>query len=435
MRSLRARLLGGILLCTIAMGLGSGVWAFRWAFGEAIELQDAILLQIGALAINRLQTELPAQSGVDAEAKVVIKEIWSSTSGAENETVPPKIPRGIADGLYTISQGEGPWRVLVRTRADGSRVAIAQPTAARDEIARDSAVQAVLPFFALIPCLMLLTTVVIHYSFRPVTRLAKQLDDGKQSHHPQQLKSDDIPTELQPFINSINRLLERIAVMFDHQRRFIAHAAHELRTPITALAVQAENLKRSELPEDARNRLIVLGCGIQRSARLLEQLLALAKYEDGRTASLAVRLDDVVKSVVGDYLTPARARSIDLGFSRLETVWVRGDDTALAVMVRNLIDNAIRYSREGGRVDVSVFRGEDRAFLLVEDTGPGIADGALDDVFEPFNRGAQVESDGTGLGLSIVRRIVDNHNGTIRLENVTSSENTGLCATVTFPTI
>jgi two-component system, OmpR family, sensor kinase len=237
-------------------------------------------------------------------------------------------------------------------------------------------------------------------------------------------------------LGGILRLLERIAVMFDHQRRFIAHAAHELRTPITALAVQAENLKHSEMPEDARNRLIILGCGIQRSARLLEQLLALAKYEDSRTAAPnAVRLDDVVKSVVGDYLIPARARSIDLGFSRLETVSVRADETALAVMVRNLIDNAIRYSRDGGRVDISVFRDQDRACLLVEDTGPGIADGALDVVFEPFNRGVQAEGDGTGLGLSIVRRIVDNHNGTIRLENVASSEGTGLCATVTLPTI
>jgi two-component system, OmpR family, sensor kinase len=435
MRSLRARLLGGIVLFTIATGLIAGVWAFRWAFSEAIELQDAILLQIGGLAIkNRLQTELPPQGGVDAEAKVVIKEIWSTASGAENEIIVPKIPTGIADGLHTIAQSDGAWRVLVRTRPDGCRVAIAQPTSARNEIAWDSAVRAVLPLCALIPCLMLLTAIVIHYSFRPVMRLAKQLD-AEQSDRLRHLEAEGIPKELQPFIDSINRLLARIAVVFDNQSRFIADAAHELRTPITALSIQAENLEHSKLSPGAQNRLIALKSGIRRTARLLEQLLALAKYDHGQTADvLAVRLDGVVKSVVGDCVESARRRSIDLGFGRLEAASVRADSTTLAVMIRNLVDNAIRYSPDGGRVDVSVFCCRHRVFLLVEDTGPGITDEALNNVFEPFNRGDRSEGDGTGLGLSIVRRIVENHQGTIRLENVASREGgAGLRATVILP--
>ena len=435
MTSLRARLLGGIVLFTIATGLGAGLWAFRWAFSEAIELQDAILLQIGGLVIkNRLQTELPAQGGVDAEAKVVIKELSSPTGGADNNTVGLRIPAGLGDGLYTIPQDDGAWRVLLRTRSDGSRVAIAQPTSGRDEIAWDSAVQAVLPLCALIPCLMLLTAFVIHYSFRPVTRLARQLD-AKQDEQVQHLAPEGIPKELQPFIASINRLLARIAVMFDHQRRFIAHAAHELRTPITALGLQAEKFsEHAELSENARGRLTDLRCGIQRTARLLEQLLALAKYDHGKAVTLhAVRLDGIAKSVVGDYVATAQDRSIDLGFGRLEAASVLADKTALAVMIRNLVENAVRYSPDGGRVDVSVFHDRGQVVLLIEDTGPGIAEGDLEEVFEPFHRGDRSGSDGTGLGLSIVRRIVDNHQAAIRLDNVGSSAGTGLRATVTFP--
>jgi two-component system, OmpR family, sensor kinase len=433
MTSLRARLLGGIVLFTIATGLGAGLWAFRWAFSEAIELQDAILLQIGGLAVkNRVQTELPPQGGVDAEAKVVIKELASPTGGAD-DTVGLRIPTGLADGLYTMPQDDGTWRVLLRTRRDGSRVAIAQPTSGRDEIAWDSAVQAVLPLCALIPCLMLLTAFVIHYSFRPVTRLAKQLD-AKQYDQVRHLMTEGIPKELQPFIASINRLLARIAIMFDHQRRFIAHAAHELRTPITALGIQAENLEHAEISENARSRLTDLRCGIQRIVRLLEQLLALAKYDHDKAVTLhAVRLDGIAKSVVGDYLAAAQDRSIDLGFGRLEAASVLADKTALAVMIRNLVDNAIRYSPDGGRIDVSVFHDQGQLALMIEDTGPGIAEEDLEAVFEPFHRGDRSGSDGTGLGLSIVRRIVDNYQAAIRLDNVAASGGTGLRATVTFP--
>jgi two-component system OmpR family sensor kinase len=131
----------------------------------------------------------------------------------------------------------------------------------------------------------------------------------------------------------------------------------------------------------------------------------------------------------------ASARSIDLGCSRIEVAFVKGDSTALTVMVRNLVDNAIRYSPEGGHVNLSVIREGGHVFLLIEDTGPGIAASDLDIIFEPFNRGSLAKGDGTGLGLSIVRRIVDNHGGSINLQNTTSPEATGLRVTVLLPAV
>jgi two-component system OmpR family sensor kinase len=434
MKSLGTRLFCGLAALLIATCVGAGTWAFNWSFDEAIELQDATLLQIGALALlNHVEGELPAQAGVDAEARIVIRDISDNAVHAESD-VSLHVPFDLKDGLHTLNGGEESWRVLVRTRSDGSRVAIAQPTAARDEFARDSAIRAVLPLLVLIPCFMLVIWGVIHFSFRPVVDLAKQLD-AEQIGRPRRISTDNAPKELEPFIESINRLLGRLAIMLDHQRRFVALAAHELRTPVTAINIQAENLDHSQLPPEAGNRLIVLKAGIRRTVRLLEQLLALSKYEHGKNENaLPVKIDGVVRTVIAELMTTACARSIDLGCNTLEVAFVEGDAAALTIMVRNLVDNAIRYSPEGGRVTLSVYHDEGHVILLVEDTGPGIAASDVDIVFEPFNRGSQLKGDGTGLGLSIARRIVENHRGSISLENI-SSLNTaaGLRVKVSLP--
>jgi two-component system, OmpR family, sensor kinase len=418
----------------VATGLGAGVWAFSWAFDEAIELQDAILLQVGVLAAeNNIDTRLPPQDGVDAEATIVIQEMGTRPVSIESDNARLQISTDLQDGLHTLPEADGWWRILIRTRPDGTRVAIGQPTSARDEIARDAALRAVLPLCVLIPCLMLVVAGVIHYSFRPVTELARRLD-AKQRGHLHPLPLEGLPDELHPFVGSINRLLDRLALIFEQQRRFIAHAAHELRTPITALSIQAQNLESSELIEESRSRLIALRSGIRRVSHLLEQLLALAKYDLIRpTLGAPIALDGVVKSVVADLLPTARARAIDVGFSRLEGTSIRADAMAIAVMVRNLVDNAIRYSPDGGQVDVSVFQDGHRGLLRIENTGPGIPVGDLDAVFEPFNRGVRTDGEGTGLGLSIVQLIARNHQGSVILENVTAVGRKGLRATVALP--
>jgi two-component system, OmpR family, sensor kinase len=433
-KSLRTRLLSGLAVLIIASCVGAGVWVFNRSFDEAIELQDAILLQIGFIAIrNRDLSDFTPQPSVDTEARVVIRQIPDRSPAAESSVDFPNVSMELQDGLYTLQARDGFWRVLVRTRRDGSRVAIAQSTTARDELARASALRAMMPMLALIPCLMLVVGVVVHYSFRPVVDLAKRLD-AEQTDHPHPIPDDTVPSELQPFIGSINRLLERIAVMLELQRRFVALSAHELRTPITAISIQADNVDTAELSSDTRNRLETLKEGVRRTVRLLEQLLTLSKYDYGKAHDpSSVMLDDVVKSVVADFVALASARSIDLGCDRMDAAFVMGDSTALTIMVRNLVDNAVRYSADGSKINLGVHRDCDHVVLSVEDRGPGIELGDLDVVFEPFNRGRLAKGVGTGLGLSIVRRIVDNHGGSICLQNTTSSGVTGLLVTVRLP--
>jgi len=432
MNSLRGRLFIGLAVVVVLTGLAAGGLAFRWSFDEANELQDAILLQVGALAVQKPVDANPTvPKGVDAEARVVVEELGKA-SNAQAETLLPSLPADLPNGLQTIFRGDHQWRVLVLDRPDRSRVAVGQSTAYRDEIARDAALRTVLPLAALIPCLMLLVAVVIGQSFRPLSRLSARLKVGNADHLAT-LPLDGMPIELRPFVGSINGLLERIGAVLDQQRRFVADAAHELRTPITALSLHAENLDRVVAPQGL-DRLAALKAGIRRTAHLLEQLLALARYETGDPVQLSrTAFDRVVREVVADFLPHARTRNIDLGFERIEKIELHANPIALAVLVRNLIDNALRHSPDGGHVDIHLFCEADCAVLRVEDTGPGIEEAELGRVLEPFYRGSNASGDGTGLGLSIVHRIVDKLSGSIVLENVIATPRSGLRVSISLP--
>jgi two-component system OmpR family sensor kinase len=431
MRSLRGRLFIALAALLVVTGAVAGVVMFRWAYSEALEVQDAVLLEVGAVAVrSRLRTEPAAVNGLDKEDRIVIEELpVPAEVGLAGPVLP--VPPDSAEGLQTFGGGKDQWRVMVRVRIDGSRVAVGQRTAYRDEIARGSALRSVVPFAVLFPCLLLLTAAVIGYSLRPVAQLARRLDASDYDHLAE-LPLAGMPAELLPFIASINRLLGRLATMIEQQRRFVAAAAHELRSPITALSVQAENLDHAELPPESRERLAALQTGIRRTGHLLEQLLALARYETpGALQAQIAALDRVARAVVAELLPAARSRAIDLGFEHIEPVTVRVDATALAVLIRNLVDNALRHTPDSGRVDLHIYVAGVHAVFCIEDTGPGIAEQDLARVFEPFYRGQRSTGEGTGLGLSIVERIAAGASGSVAIENIAAPGN-GLRVVVTF---
>ncbi len=430
-RSLRGRLFIGLTAMIILTGAIGGMFAYSWAFGEAIEMQDSILIQLASLAQSGSFSGGQPLHGVEEDT-----EVWLIELG--------KTPRGLADDrqLFTLRDGlqvatwkNRPIRVLLRTRSDGSRFAVAQPTTVRDETARDVAFRTLLPIAALIPCLMLVTALVIAHSLRPIVQLAGDLD-SRRADDMTPLPLSGTPSELHPFITSINGLLARMRLLMDQHRRFLADAAHELRTPITALSLQAENLDSVALPEVARERVAALKKGMHRTKHLLEQLLALARHEanpSGPAEMPLAALDFVAKEVVADLLPEALDRGIDLGFALVEPLTVRSEPVMLAAIIRNLLDNALRFTPRGGTIDIGVYREDDVAILQVEDTGPGIASTDMDQIFEPFFRGSRPEGEGTGLGLSIVKRIVDSLGGGIALENIAGAGRSGLRVTVRLP--
>ena len=430
-RSLRGRLFIGLTAIIILTGAIGGMFAFNWAFDEAIEMQDSILTQIASLAQNSGFSGGQPLPGVEEDAEVWIMELGK----APHDSADDRQLWRYKDGLHVATRAGQPIRVLLRTRADGSRLAVAQPTAVRDETARDMALRTLVPIAALIPCLMLVTALLIAQSLRPMVRLASDLD-ARRADDMSPLPLKGMPSELHPFIASINGLIARMRLMMDQQRRFIADAAHELRTPIAALSLQAENLDPVDLPAAARHRLAALRQGMDRTKHLLEQLLALARQEAhpfGRGEMPQVSLDQVAKEVVADLLPQALNRNIDLGFELVEPLAVPGEPVMLAAMIRNLLDNALRYTPEGGNVDIGVYPQDGAAILQIEDSGPGIESGDMDRIFEPFFRGAREEVEGTGLGLSIVKRVVDGLGGSIALENITGIGRSGLRVTVKLP--
>ncbi|MCK9916021.1 ATP-binding protein [Microbacteriaceae bacterium K1510] len=415
------------ILIVVAGLIAAGI-TYQWAFHEAIELQDSVLTQMGEIAVaGAQQRDDTSDSKLEPEARVAIVEIDTAHPTPETQAL-----GALPDGFHIVPRSGQDWRFLLITRDNNSRLAIGQPAEVREQIARTSAFHILIPLAVLIPFLMLIVGVVIGQTLRPMARLAGELDrSGTRELDP--LPSQGMPSELQPFVASINRLLERVHSMVEQQRRFIADAAHELRTPITALSVQADNLTHAELPSEGRKRLAALREGARRTAHLLDQLLALARSELAEAKTLPItQIDQYAKEIMADLIPQARERGVDLGFEALSAVAVQADPIMVATLIRNLIDNAIRYTPDGGRVDVRLYQKDNLAVFEVEDSGPGIPPDDLARVFEPFFRGSSPVESGTGLGLSIVKRVVDRLRGTIQLENKPVSAGSGLRAVVTF---
>ncbi len=423
MKTLRARLFIGMTLFILAFGIIAAIAAFRSAFEEADELQDAILVQIAALHLPKEALAAVVRSkGIDEEDRLIVEELGSGV-----------FPATLNDGFHIVEVGGLKWRVLVQSESDGRRIAVAQSTILRDETARDAALRTLIPLAALIPCLMIMVALVIRLTFRPLSVLSARVD-AQEIDRLERLPDRNLPGELEPFVASINRLLDRLDLVFAQQRRFIADAAHELRSPITALSLQVQNIDSTALPSPQQARFDELRSGMLRIGRLLEQLLALARYDvRPKAGSAEAALDVVLKAQVAEFLPRAEAQGVDLGFEQLEPLVVRADTAALAVLVRNLLDNAIRHTPSGGRVDVSLRPQQGRALLFIDDSGPGMRPDVLSRVFEPFYRGPEAIGEGNGLGLSIVQKITERFGGTVTLCNIPNDEGrSGLRATVSF---
>jgi two-component system OmpR family sensor kinase len=339
----------------------------------------------------------------------------------------------LPDGLNLSTIGGHSVRAFLITAPDNRRFAVTQRTALRDEIGTDFAVRSLVPIAALIPCLMLIIAIVIARSLRPVVEMAREVD-RRSANDLTPLPTQALPSEVAPFIASINGQFERVKQMMVRERRFIAEAAHELRSPITAISLQVENVGKVELPAAARERVAVLEQGVRRVRHLLDQLLSLARQDIKSTAVVpVVDLAKIARDAMAGMLPAASRKDVDVGFALLETANVQADPFELSTLVRNLIDNAIRFTPPGGRVDIDVHPTGEHVVFQLADTGPGVSSQDLERLFEPFYRGVTPVEDGTGLGLAIVKRIVNDLGGSISLQNRASEDSTGLYVTVRLP--
>ncbi len=286
---------------------------------------------------------------------------------------------------------------------------------------------------------MLGAILIVLYGFAyvvgPMRRLKESIDQrGSSDLAP--LDPDPAPRELRPLIASINGLMARLATTMESQRRFIADAAHQLRTPLAGLRSQTELALAERDPVAMRRHLERLAAGTERATLLANRLLTLARAGTYvRTKQAEVDLCLLAQDTIADHLPAANARAQDLGFEgpgEGAPVAVRGDRVLLRELLSNLVDNAIRYTPEGGVITVQVRRSRDRsATLAVRDTGPGVPDDEQTRIFEPFYRGRDAVPSGTGLGLAIVRTIAGAHGASVHIEP--NRDGPGLCIAASFP--
>jgi two-component system OmpR family sensor kinase len=438
--SLQIRLSIWLSLAILTIALIAGMIAFYSAFNEAHELQDDVLLQVATL-FDRHHLPMPQEGGSVTEAQVevesrVIVQLLSAplASSVGNGVNPPlALPQNLRNGMQTVRIGAGTYRVFIRTLGDGVRLAVAQDTAVRDEIARDSALRTLLPFLVLVPTLLLVVAILVRKIFKPVADLSGEIDRrGEQELHP--IPPETLPTEIRPFVAAINRLLGRVEQSMDAQRRFVADAAHELRSPLTALSLQAERLADADMSANAHERLNTLQQGINRGRTVVDQMLSLARAQSSAdTPKTTVSVQKVYRRVLEDLMPLAEAKGIDIGVASDADALVLANEAELLTLVKNLADNAIRYIPAGGRVNLSVSTSNGATALVVEDSGPGIPEAERERVFDPFYRVLGSDEIGSGLGLSIVQTISARLGAKISLGFASEQTKSGLRVTITFP--
>jgi two-component system, OmpR family, sensor kinase len=409
--------------------LASGV-SFWLAFTEAQEFQDDALHQ-AALLVDTYRTPIEGDhilESVDSDPKrIVVQPVTTSPTA-----LPPllNLPDNLATGYHTLTIDDLQWRVYIFATLIGQHVAVAQEAKVRKVMARDSALLTLLPLLILIPILIFVARQIIKLEMSSLRTLAEFIDTQNEERI-SALPTTKVPSEVAPFLHAINRLLERINQMNASQRRFIADAAHELRSPLTALSLQAQNIERTGSYNISKERFMPLKEGLDRSRHLLNQLLDMVRQQASVAALLPVNLSAVALTVIEEIMPIADAKKIDLGLAKEADVEIKADAAAMQLMLRNAVDNALRYTPEGGEVTVQIRSKNGEAILEVIDNGPGIPEEELERVFDAFYRLPNNTQVGSGLGLAIARGIAEQFKGKVTLRNRTSC--TGLVFTYRQP--
>jgi two-component system OmpR family sensor kinase len=446
--SLRARLLASLLAGVVCIGALGGWIVYRNALAEADAFFDYHLRQTALILRDQPVTYLltPQFQPADAAYDFVV-QVWSLDGVRVYLSRPHAVlPQVTTLGFSTVATTEGRWRVF-GVQALTRVIQVAQPMSVREQRAAELALQTLKPFALLLPVLALLIWFAVGHALEPLQRLTA-LVKARRVSALDSLPDAALPDEVQPLVTALNDLLGRLRNALERERAFMADAAHELRTPLTALHLQMGMLARASGESERAAAMGTLSAGVQRTIRLVEQLLALARQEpraDGRRAP--VRLDDLARESVAELVSLADAGHIDLGVEAAQPATVQGDADALRTLLRNLVDNAVRYTPAGGRVDVTVAAppapgttpasatappaAASGARLTVSDTGPGIPPEERERVFDRFYRRAGTEPPGSGLGLAIVKTIAQAHGATVTLAD--GPEGKGLTVTVSFP--
>lgn len=434
--SIRNKLLAWLLTGLAIAGLVTGIATYYKTHEEVGEMLDYELRQI-AYSMQHSSTFIPDQienigdSDAGGDDNDFVVQVWNNNGTLLYSSRPSaKLPQASAQGFSTLKYVNDQWRVF--SLISGNRVIqAAQPENARWETAADIALRMLAPLAVLVPALALLAWIAVRKSLAPLVHVTEQVE-MRDASAMSPLDFHAVPEEIRPLLMALNRLLIRLDDSISSQRRFVADAAHELRTPLTALSLQAQLVEQAQDSRERNEAIRNLRLGIARASHLVSQLLTLARQEpDAQRPFKQLDLAAIVRQVVGEYAPLADNKQIDLGIAGDLSGFVYGDEEALRILVGNLVDNAIRYTPEGGKVDVTLSNDSSNVILEVEDNGPGIPIEDRERIFERFHRISGNEVQGSGLGLAIVKQVVQRHNAFVEIE--TGKYGLGTIFSIKFP--
>lgn len=446
-RSLQARVLALVLATVSVVWLAAAAITWWEARDELDELLDGHLAQAAALLIVRQVDDIEDREddkGIDAptlhrNAPKVAFQIWHEGRLVARSANAPAAPMsGLRSGFASPKIGGERWRVFAARGGERDvQVYVGEQFDSRESILEGLLTGLLGPMLVALPLMALLLWWAVYRALLPLRRIGRAIGERQ----PQALQpipvdvtgDDALPSEIVPLVAALNGLFERIAALLESERRFTADAAHELRTPIAAIRAQAQVAQGAGSDDAQRAQALVATlAGCDRATRLVEQLLTLARLESAAEGPQeAVDLSAVAREVLADLAPGAMVRGQSLELDADAAVPVRGSATLLAVLVRNLADNALRYSPEGALVVVSVGRENGLAVLHVEDGGPGLDDAQQQRLGERFFRVLGTAAPGSGLGWSIVRRIAAVH--CAQIGTARSATLGGLAVRVVFP--
>ena len=410
-QSLQVRISIALILMFLPLSIIAGAFSYYQTYHEAEELQDDLLRQTAAY-INPKTTDY---TQIGSENHILIQ-----TFGQE-DTVP--LSNTLGEGFHTIKSGvdddddddDDEYRAYIHQTPQG-KIAVLQETEYRDDLAATAAYQSVLPLLIALPLMILLTVWITYRAMRPVKTLSASLGQ-RRSDDLSPLDGEAVPSEIQGFVTAINQLLQRTGENIRRQQRFIADAAHELRSPLTALSLQAERLTKLPQSDEAREQIGLILQSIQRNRHLLEQLLTHARAQGSETQRnlTDISLQAQFRRVLQELMPLALNKQQDIGVAVENDIRIRADDTEIYTLIKTFTDNAIRYTPAGGRIDIGFSETPTTLAIWVEDDGPGIPAAERSRVTDAFYRILGTEQQGTGLGLSIADAIAKRYGGKLIL--------------------
>lgn len=404
--------------------------AYQLARSEAADFLDGQLRQV-ALNAGRGLRDLDAPPAADQDPEDTLAvTIWKNDTLVHSDFPTSQIARPTRPGYGDVIIAEKRWRSYT-TKNDEWMVQVAQRETVREEIAQTAAVGAAAPILIVIPLSWFVVGFVMNRMLGRLDAVAQDLAH-RSAAAAAAVPLDNVPTEVVPLVKGINSLIVRLRAAIDGQKRFLSDAAHELRTPLAAMQIQVDNLA-PEPPERFQQGRTAIAKGVARTSALVNQLLQLARLDKSTAPNLEpIELGSLLLDCVSEHVVLAEDKGIDLGASIDEPVMFNGAPLEMRRLFANLIDNAVRYTPSGGKVDVHLYRRGFNPVVDVVDTGQGLKPGSDAHIFDRFYRAAPAEVDGTGLGLSIAMRIAERHGLVLTVKNRTDRHR-GVLARVTLP--